>query len=96
MFDDDPGVYNDADILQAQYEAESAAAAADVRRGICHHGWTLGGGRDFYSADDIAAMRLKGHFPDRPTDPRVTDQRSIPEGLELCTDCGALIVDRWT
>lgn len=33
-----PAGYQDADIEQARYEAESARAAADRAAGVCHHG----------------------------------------------------------
>jgi hypothetical protein len=90
-----PAGCQDADLLQAQYEAESARAAADRKRGICHHSWQLGRGDGScnYSAEEIAADRAKGSFPDRPTDAAVTDQASIPEGLCLCLDCGQLVED---
>lgn len=91
-----PAGYQEADLLQAQYEEESRQYWRDIRAGICHHSSQLGRKVPaFYDADDIAAMRRHGHFPDRPTDPRVGDQSTIPEGLSLCTDCGELVPDRW-
>jgi len=84
----------DADMLQAQHEAESRAYVRDMANGICHHSCRLGRKVPaFYDADDIHAMRQGGAFPERPTDERVGDQASIPEGLFLCTDCGALCPD---
>ena len=86
----------EADMLQAQYERESRAYARDMANGICHHSPTLGRKVPaFYDADDIHAMRQGGAFPERPTDPSVTDQASIPAGMCLCTDCGQLVADRF-
>ena len=87
---DPEAVYQDDDILQAQYEAEGAAAAADRRRGICHHGWALGGGVG-YDSDAIEGMRQKGAFPNRPT--AIAAQTDIPSGMALCLDCGILVED---
>ncbi len=87
-----PAGYQDADILQAQYEAESRAAAARRKRGICGHDSRLGGGVNFYSADDIAGMLAVGHFGNRGGfDGAQTD---IPSGKDLCTECGEL-VEAW-
>lgn len=42
-FGHDPeAIYQDADILQAQYEAESAEHAATVRAGLCPHTGGIG------------------------------------------------------
>lgn len=83
----------DADMQMAQYEAESRAAGARRKRGICDHGAQLGGGKDFYDADDIAAMLAKGHFANRGG--FTGAQTDIPAGKALCTECGELINDEW-
>jgi hypothetical protein len=91
-----PAGYQEADILQAEYEAQGRAAAADRRRGICHHGWTLGGGASMNrSRAEIEEDRQRGDFPDRPTDPAVQCQDDIPSGQVLCLDCGQLTEDPW-
>lgn len=81
---DEEAVYQDADILQAQYEEESAAAAAAKRRGECQHGWQLGHGH-IYNAEQIEEMRQRGDFPDRKT-----EATEWPEGRCLCLDCGVI------
>jgi hypothetical protein len=95
VYDYDPEVpagYQDADIEQAEFEAAGRRLAALRRRGICTHGWRLGRRVPAcYTAADIEQMRRQGNFPERPTDPRVSDQASIPEGLDLCTHCGELV-----
>lgn len=79
---DPEAVYQDADLLQAQYEQESADAAADRKRGICNHGWRLGR-KHTYDWDGVATLRVDGSFPQRPT-----NETEIPEGYDLCLDCG--------
>lgn len=89
-FDYDPELpagYQDADILQAQYEEEGRALAADRKRGICHHGWLLGAGHS-YSRDEIDRMRRKGDFPNRPTQGYYPADRDA-----LCLDCGSIVPD---
>lgn len=88
ILDYDPeAVYQDADVLQAQYEEEGRQLAADRRRGICHHGWGLGNGHKF-TAEQVEAERRKGDFPERPT------QAVQPgEGMMLCLDCGEVVID---
>ena len=97
MYDPEvPAGYQEADLLQAQYEAESRQYRRDIANGICHHSSQLGRRVPaYYTAEDIAEMRRNGHFPDRPTDPRVGDQSTIPDGLALCQDCGELVPDMW-
>jgi hypothetical protein len=91
---DEEAVYQDADILQAQYEAEGRALDRDRAKGICHHGSRLGRKVPaFYDADDVHAMLLKGHFKNR--EGFDGSQSDIPEGKDLCTECGAL-VEEWT
>lgn len=41
-FYDEEAIYQEADILQAQYEEESARMVADEKRGICHHSARFG------------------------------------------------------
>lgn len=87
-----PAGYQDADIEQSAFEAEGRRIAALHRKGICTHGCRLGRRVPAcYSAEHILALRRGGKFPNRPTDPRVSDQASIPDGLDLCTDCGELV-----
>ena len=89
-----PAGYQEADLLQAEYERESNQIWAERKRGICHHGWQLGPKIPaYYTAEMIATERLKGDFPSRATDPSITDQASIPNGQCLCLDCGQLIKD---
>lgn len=38
-----PAGYQDADIEQAELEAQAAEIAADRARGVCRHGWFQGG-----------------------------------------------------
>lgn len=85
----------DADMLMAQYEAESAATAARYARGICGHNSHLGRKVPaFYSAEDIAEMlATNGRFQNRGG--FAGGQEDIPEGQLLCTECGELIEDRW-
>ena len=97
MFDHDeelPAGFQEADLLQAQYEEDGRQYARDVKRGICHHSWQLGRKVPaFYNAQAITEDRKRGNFPERPTDPSVTDQASIPVGQCLCLDCGQLVPD---
>lgn len=97
IYEHDPDVpagFQEADILQAQYEAEGRRLAELHRRGVCTHGWMLGRGNIDRSRDDIdAEHRRAGRFPDRPLDPRVTCQSAIPQGQCVCLDCGELIPD---
>jgi hypothetical protein len=81
----------DADIEMAGYEAEARAASARRKRGICDHGARLGGGRSFYSADDIAEMLTKARFGNRGG--YTGAQADIPAGRDLCTDCGTLVAE---
>ena len=90
---DPEAVYQEADIEMAEFEVQAAEARALRKRGVCTHSSQLGGGVDFYGGEDIAAMRVKGHFPDRPTDSSITTQMDISEGKSLCLDCGELIDD---
>lgn len=85
----------EADMLQAQYEAEARQISALHAQGICTHGSRLGGGVDFYDASDIVAMLTprseggparfgnRGGFTGAQTD--------IPAGKDLCTECGELV-----
>ena len=41
-FYDEEAVYQEADILQAQYETEARQLEADVKAGICHHSGRYG------------------------------------------------------
>lgn len=89
-----PAGFQEADILQAQYEEEGRRLARDRKRGICHHGSQLGRKVPaFYDAEAVRAMRAKGYFPERETDPRVKGQETIPEGTCLCIDCGEVVED---
>lgn len=88
-----PAGFQEGDFEQAELEAESARVSALNRRGICTHSWQLGGGINFYDGEAIAQDRLKGKFPERPTDPSITTQMDIPAGKCLCLDCGQLVVD---
>ena len=82
----------DADIEQAQFEAEGRASAARARRGICDHHSGLGHkAPSFYSAEDIAAMLATARFGNRGG--FTGEQSEIGEGLMLCTDCGTVIDD---
>jgi hypothetical protein len=83
----------DADLLQAQYEAESRASAARAARGICDHHGGLGGGASYYSAQDIAEMLSKARHGNRGG--WTGSQADIPAGKMLCTDCGTLTDDPW-
>ena len=81
----------DADLEMAQFAAQARESANRRRRGICDHNSRLGGGVDYYSADDIAGMLARGHFPNRGGfDGAQTD---IPAGKDLCTDCGELVAE---
>lgn len=84
----------DADLLQAQYEAESAEAAAQRARGICGHSSSRLGRKvpAVYSAEDVAAMLAAGPFKNR--EGFAGSQADIPAGRDLCTECGAL-VEEW-
>ena len=88
-----PAGYQEADLLQAQYEAESRQFARDRRAGICHHNARLGRKVPaFYEAADVADMLRNGHFRNRAG--YVGSQSDIPVGKDLCTECGAL-VEAW-
>jgi hypothetical protein len=87
-----PAGFQDADLEQASCEEQSRQAAADRRRGICHHGWMLGGGGG-QSLPEIEADRRRGSFPDRPTDGRIQSSEDIPAGSVLCLDCGQVVDD---
>lgn len=95
-FDHDPELpagFQDADILQAQYEAESRAAAADRAAGICNHGMRLGRRIPaFYSAEEIAEDLAQGHFANRGGFTGTQDE--IPEGHSLCLECGEIVPAR--
>ena len=82
----------DADLEMAQYEAEARHYAARRARGICDHHSRLGGGVDFYSAEDIAGMLAKGRFGNRGG--FTGAQTDITKGKDLCTECGSL-VEEW-
>jgi len=92
-FDHDPELpagFQDADILQAAYEAESRAAAASRARGICNHGCRLSHRAPaFYSAEDIAEDLKGGHFGNRGGWQGA--QNEIPASRDLCLDCGELV-----
>jgi hypothetical protein len=95
MFYDEelPAGFQDADIEQAEFEAESARIAALERQGHCQHGHRLGRKvPSFYSAADIAAM-LKDE-PLLSEAPFAGEQSDIPEGQDLCLGCGEL-VEAW-
>lgn len=79
----------DADTEMAGFMAEAAESRALRKRGICTHGSGLGGGVDFYSAEDIVAMLARGNFGNRGG--FVGAQTDIPAGKTLCTECGDLI-----
>jgi hypothetical protein len=82
---------HDTDMLQRQYEAESAAYVRDMEAGICHHSSQIGGGVDFYSADMIAEIVRKREPQLQKPDPFVGAQKDIPEGKSFCCDCGQLV-----
>lgn len=84
-----PAGYQEADILQSQYEAESRQYREDVKRGICHHSWMLGGGHA-YSDEQVLDMREKGDFPERNRNSHLHD---LQPGEMLCLDCGAIVPD---
>ena len=96
MFGYDPEVpagFQDADILQAQYERESAEARRDRERGICNHSWGQGWrepdcGHPPLTEAEVAESRKRGDFPDRPT------ERLPRKGEVLCLDCGVIRPDR--
>lgn len=82
----------EADMLQAQYEAESRALARLNAQGVCTHSCGLGyKAPAFYSADDIAAMLAQGKFGNRAG--FTGGQEDIGRGNVLCTDCGEVYVD---
>jgi hypothetical protein len=83
----------DADLEMAQFEAEGRASAARAARGICDHHSGLGGGVDFYSAEDIAGMLASGRFGNRGG--FTGAQTDIGAGNVLCTDCGEVHEDRF-
>jgi len=85
-----PAGYQEADLLQAQYEAESAAFVRRREQGVCTHGWMQGMPENgpWPSRDSIETDRLRGHFPNRPTN------YAQPEpGYCLCLDCGEHVPD---
>jgi hypothetical protein len=89
-----PAGYQEADLEMAEMMADSARLAQMRRRGICSHSWMLGTGNNVnYSGDEIAEMRTRGYFSDRPTDPRIGCQNDIPLDQRLCLDCGELVDD---
>lgn len=85
-----PAGYQDADLLQAQYEEESREAARLHRQGICTHGWMQGVASDgtWPSEAALDALRAKGKFPGRGT-----DYAKPATGMVLCLECGSHIVD---
>jgi hypothetical protein len=92
-FDYDPEVpagYQDADILQRQYEEEGRALAADKRRGICHHGWLLGAGHSHTDEEVLAERERAGDFPQRN---RNSHLHELQAGEALCLDCGEIVPD---
>lgn len=89
-----PAGFQEADFEQAAFEEEGRRHAALRRRGICTHGWLLGGGATVNrSREEIEEDRKRGSFPERVTDARVQCQNDIPDGLCLCLNCGLLVPD---
>lgn len=70
---DPEAVYQEADILQAQYEDESAKIRAYEKSGGCTHGSSQGVPEDRERfAERIAELEAAG----------------VPEGGRICLDCG--------
>src|SRR5262245_10400760 len=89
-----PAGFQEADLEMRELEAAAARNAALRRRGICTHGWCLGGGATMNrDPSEIDRDRQRGNFPGRPTDAAITCQNDIPVGQVLCLDCGTLIED---
>jgi hypothetical protein len=85
-----PAGYQEADMLQASYEAESREFDRERAQGHCHHNARLGRRvPSFYEASDVAAMLAAGHFANRGG--FTGAQSDIPEGQDLCTECGELV-----
>jgi hypothetical protein len=86
---DAEAVYQDADIEQAEYEAQARGIAAQKRRGICGHGWMRGPGTAGWPDHaEIDADRARGDFPERET-----NYEQPAAGMVLCLDCGQHIAD---
>ena len=93
MYDFESTIQDD-DILQAQYERESAEARRDTERGICNHSWrqgvpTPGFGFEPLTLEYISKERERGAFPDRPT------ERVPVKGEAVCLDCGKIMKDEF-
>lgn len=92
MFYDEelPAGFQDADIEQAEFEAEGRRLSALHARGICTHGSRLGRKTpSFYDARQVANMIHNGRFGNRGG--FQGEQADIPEGSDLCTDCGTFV-----
>lgn len=94
FYDDElPAGFQDGDFEQRELEAQAARASALHRRGICTHSYRLGRVvPSFYSAEHIAGNLTVGRFGNRGG--FVGEQSDIPEGKDLCLDCGEL-VEAW-
>lgn len=89
-----PAGYQDADLEQAAFEEEGRRLAALHKRGICTHGWQLGGSAVVNrTRAEIEEDRQRGQFPDRPTDASLSCQNDISKGKCLCLDCGIIVDD---
>ena len=82
-----PRGYADADLEMADMEAAADEAADLARSGICSHWWRLSRGHTD-TAGAVADMHARGDFPSRP----IADGE-IPEGRDLCLDCGELVAE---
>lgn len=88
------GERHEADMLQAQYEAEGRELDRLHAQGICTHGGGLGHrSPSFYSAEDIAAMFTNGHSRFGNRGGFAGEQSDIGVGNMLCTDCGEVVAD---
>jgi hypothetical protein len=85
---DPEAVYQDADILQAQYEAEGNRLAALQRKGICTHGHVIGKSRPnqeyyyeqlFMAVGEVTCTGCGYVFA---SDDEWDDARSYPQGFQ--------------
>lgn len=93
---DEEAVIQEADIEMAELEAAAAQAAALRRRGICVHGYGIGGGVCAVNRTraELEAS-LTGRFEGATIAEAITCQDDIGAGRMLCLDCGEVVKDRF-
>lgn len=92
---DEEAVIQEADIEMADLEARAAEVAALRRRGICVHGYGIGGAAVVNRTRAELEASLTGRFAGAAIDAAITCQDDIGAGRMLCLDCGEVVKDRF-